>query len=468
MDRRDIDVNLSDPLLRYGLADLIAEGYDLDDVFADASDRIERLVSTIRVQVPTSDYEEGETGQAHPVPNPTSESKVEVAERGYYVRTHVLQEPGRLPGLLSSLPLKAKKQKLRQKHYPHVARLSVGKSQAQNERVSATTCALSLVAALTPNKAARVVGKDNRAALFPDLPLEDLVGYIQVFKAMKPAGPGLEWRANSYAPRLRERDGNFPKAPPAWAFSNLGLCAAIGVWAEEASYDIRTSGLIEKLANAKTYVLGAKGVQPETYYEAPHIAPIATEIYKLIKGAWKPVADKHENQQELFYDGLKKWLLYFDDPSWRGFLRVRAQYPPEFTSIIDHYLMQYYPAELVESAKTVGRHINTQCYFAADGDDQEARRENKAKLISSFESLVQDGKSPASMISRVSAQVGRLTDRDFPSDSEVFFDSVMRGEIGLDDAKNMLMAYMRLKSPRRPNGSSTSEASESSEVALPE
>lgn len=467
IDRSGIDVDLNDPVLRYGAADLIAEGYELSDLFEAASQRIERLLLDLRAYIPPGDYEAGETGRAQRVTEPTGETGQQVVGNGYHVRVHVLNTDlnGRY-GLLKALPLKKKRQKVLQRLYPHISKLSIGKKEAANVKASPEACALSMVAMLTPNKASRVVGSDNRVSLFPDLPLEDLVRYIEVFKAMKASGPGLSWKATGYGPRLNERDGNFPKAPPTWAFSNLGLCTAIAAWSEEAQYEHDTRPLIKKLAESRVYVLGESDALPTSYTKAPHVAGIAAELYRLIQHTWKVTSGWHENEKDVYHLTLKRWLLYFDWSSWQDFLRTRTQYPPEYTSTIDHFLMQRIDPDIVQSAKAAGQHINSQCFHAADGKTKDKKRENKPKLLASFESLIEDGKDHGDLISRVVTQVGRLTGRDFPPEAERFFDAVLTREVeNLKVAKDMLRAYMRLQGKRQDSsGASSSDEDGSSDA----
>jgi len=43
--------------------------------------------------------------------------------------------------------------------------------------------------------------------------------------------------------------------------------------------------------------------------------------------------------------------------------------------------------------------------------------------------------------------VGRLTGSDFPPEAQAFFDRTTAGTLSLEEARNLLVAYMRLRGP---------------------
>ena len=469
MDRREVEARYgSDVVIMYGLADLIAEEYDTSDVFESAQNRIDDLLGHVRVFVEPQDYDPDATDVAQKVRDVTGKKGEQVVGNGYHIRTHVINtDLNGHYGMLKRLPIKNKKGKMLQRYYPHITKMSLGNKSAKNVKMKPEALALALIATLTYNKVARRCNANDSMALFPAMPLDALVKYIQVLKTMQPEGPGLRWHITSSSGKVRldEHNGNFPEAPPEWAFGTIGLTAAIASWNEQAGYE-EAYHVIHKLANSRLYALGES--DPELYPEAPHLADIARDVASVLPSIWKVVSDWHENERNEFYRLFREWLLYFDRASWTHFLSIRAEYPHEFESLIATYLMDYenVDSEIVRSARIAGQHINTECYFSAvdDTSTREKAREEKTKRIASFESLIQDARTPSDLVSRVSVQAGRLRGRDFPGEASLFFESLLTGDVGLQDGKNMLRAFARVRGVKKRS----SKAPDSSDTAPPD
>jgi hypothetical protein len=65
------------------------------------------------------------------------------------------------------------------------------------------------------------------------------------------------------------------------------------------------------------------------------------------------------------------------------------------------------------------------------------------------------------MIARISVQVGRLTGRDFPAEAQAFFDAAMDEDgLSVEEARHLLVAYMRLRQPAADSGAEPSDRQE--------
>jgi hypothetical protein len=169
------------------------------------------------------------------------------------------------------------------------------------------------------------------------------------------------------------------------------------------------------------------------------LRPAMDEAWKFTKSAGMAP----EDSQRL----LRRWLLRFNDAYFKDFLSLRATYPPSFSPLIDAYFMPKYDEDLIASARAAAQHINSQAFHAADGNDRDTKRQNKQTILSSLESMLYDCDSGPELIARISVQVGRLTGADFPPEAQAFFDRTTAGELTLEEARNLLVAYMRLRGP---------------------
>ena len=115
--------------------------------------------------------------------------------------------------------------------------------------------------------------------------------------------------------------------------------------------------------------------------------------------------------------------------------------------------------EIVDSAGALGQWLNRTAYFVADGeyeagapDRQSKVRKAKAKILVEFESAAQSAKSPADLLFRISTRAGRLLQDDAPAEAKRFMDAVASGEITQTDAVHLMVAYMRLRAPKKETG----------------
>jgi hypothetical protein len=444
MDRSEAEkLTSSDIVLRYGLAELIASGYEgKRPVEEAAGERIQEMQGATRAYIEPKDYPEAAAGTASAVSAPSAETGVQVVGNGYHTRVHILNTNlnGRHTVLTALKEGKPKDSgKLLQRYYPHASKLSIGNKNAENIKAGETARKLAFITTLTPHKPSRIVDPENdaRGALLPDLPLNDLIQFIDVFR--QAPSPGLSWQMRNGRPRLKERDGNFASSPPTWAFSTVGLLAAISDWSKEAEYDLQARELIEKLSGCRLFLVGESDITPRSFNRVPHLADLASEARGLVRSAWRAVDDS--TKEDLFYLRLHRFLAQFDWHSLRQFLSVRVSYPPQFEPFLTGFFRRDMDPDIIAAAKAAGKHANSCCYHAAKNNDS---YKDKETYLNELESVITGAESGPELLARLSTQVGRLPKGDFPEAAEPFFDALNADEIDLTRAKNVLRSYLRI------------------------
>ena len=453
---------------RYGLADVLLHEFGasratalsiLNDLTEEefeeaAKSRLNALRSEIRLQFPTEGLVPKAAIEGTRVMDPSGEVEEQVAAKGFYIRPHVLLSAKALNGryglLRSYFPTK---KAVIQRFYPPATKLSLGKKSADNASGSLPFILACQVTTLTTAKAARKSGESDRSAVIPDLPLPELITYVQLFgymqsKATNPRAGTV--RKSGEGVNVNDNRGNFPEAPRQWAFGGLGVMAAIGTWARDNKSLALAQPVLDVLAGSRFYVIDTSDTtRPRMERAGQHIERLSTnhDLARILRNAWMVETTAQDDD---FYRVFRRWLLHFNEPTFSDFLAVRAQYPTEFEPIIEEYFMQTFDADLITSARIAAQHVSNQAYFAADGKrEPEKRRKNTQKILAGLESMLRDCSDGPEMLARLSVQVGRLTGSSFPEEAQLFFDAVTTGQIGIEDARNVLFAYMRLRSPSK-------------------
>jgi len=463
---------------RYGLADVLISEFDasrstVDHLWADLTEEqfeeaarrhLDALKRSLRLRFPTEGLVPGEELRGEVVTEPSGEKGVQVGSNGFYVRPHVLLDDGALNGYYGLLQNFWPDGKLIQRFYPPASKLSLGKKSAGNVQASNAFALACQVTTLTTLKAARRSGASDRAAIIPDLPLEDLIPFLRLLGYMqqKSTDPtrGIVTKSGESI-RLSTNRGTFPSAPPDWAFGAIGVVSAIGAWARENRSMTLAEPVLDALDGRRLYLIDTSGTsRVETV--GHHLVAMATEdaLQPALEGAWKVTTNAEMDE---FYRVLRRWLLLFNRSSFQDFLAVRALYPSEFSTIIDRYVMQQFDDDLIASARAAAQHVNRQAWFAADGSG-DSKRTNQQTILASLESLLFDCNNGPEMIARLSVQVGRLTGQSFPPEAQTFFDATTGGAVNLTDARNLLLAYMRLRPAAVPDTEPDTEASMDAEA----
>lgn len=182
---------------------------------------------------------------------------------------------------------------------------------------------------------------------------------------------------------------------------------------------------------------------------------------------WPKPGQKEDPKISLFRLMADRFLRLFTRPALRDFLATRASYPAELGFVFDAYFTSYamhpLPPDLVASARAYGAALNYAAYRAAKADaETEAKRrgsdarkaaELKQRALVEFESAVQSAKSGPELLAKVGSRAGRLAGFDIPAEAASFMEAVASGTVDLQQARDLVTAFMRLSTYSRRSGS---------------
>lgn len=378
---------------------------------------------------------------------------------------------------------------------PTTAKINNGKRSLSEPRGTLLEVACSVITTVTPTKPAAWIGGRN-TGIIPDLPLEQLYDFIELFERMMTSGLegdlmqaklALKTLVSLQPPRRtpkktdggtpksefrrpRLHNGNYPFAPQrdAAAFGAVGLLGAIGRWAAEAKETAWAEKVLISVAGNPLYIVSYDDIAQVQF--GHHIVGLAQngKLSDMIRALTYETrfgleidADRpswEDPSRQLFHLMASRFIRLFTSPSFRDFFATRTLYPTEVQPLFKEYFMEQrrIPADIVASAGAFGQWLNRTAFFVADSEsdskkpkqerDKEVKKA-KAKIIVNLESVAMSAKLPQDMIAQVLTQSGRLMEGDAPPEAKRFIDAVMTGEVAPDDARNLLMAYMRLRSP---------------------
>ncbi len=351
-------------------------------------------------------------------------------------------------------------------------------------KISLFEMALSLITTLTPYKPCM---QDNRknTAIIPDLPLPDMVNFIRFFKDMlshkssndlfigkvKPI-PGNKKNPTITFKPLRPLlfSGNFPNPPKSTALGGIALLATIGEFAKEAEYSERAKSVLESLKDTTMYLIKYGDAHTFTYNhyivelaKKGNLRQIVDSIYYSVlhkngKRNRKDISQKDKVDSKINYQKFdlfaSRFLQLFNTASFKDFLAIRAEYPYQLELLFNTYFMKMekIDSKIVSSARQLGKWLNQVAYFTAKAEIKEGSqnykeklREQKAKVLIELESAAFSAKSGDALMAQVITRAGRLSMMDVPSEADLFIESSMNGALSLEQSKNLIIAFSRLK-----------------------
>lgn len=312
-------------------------------------------------------------------------------------------------------------------------------------------------------------GKYVPTAIIPDLELEEMKTFIQFYELMLNTSINQHkllrkkvFRKKGEKPKYTRPpifNGNFPYAPSSSAFGVVGLLGAIGRWAKEANKIEEGQNVLESLKDKPLYLIQYGNAQSITINH--YIIDLAkenklSEIVFAIQRTEIFHSDENnrkakDSKKQLFDLLSSRYLQLFDNPSFKDFLSIRAEYPNTLTELFNHFFMKQMniTKEVVQSVRSLGLWLNYIAYKVAQQEaknktDIEEIRKIKAKILVELESSVFGARKPPEVLN-VIVRAGRLSGSDAPAESDVFQEALLTGEIDINDAKSMLMAYARTR-----------------------
>lgn len=314
-------------------------------------------------------------------------------------------------------------------------------------------------------------------AIIPDLEMSELVDFVNLFNRMLANSVSKDLlfgkidvkRQKPFRPHIFY--GNFPYAPRSNSLGTIALLGAIGRWATEAECIPWANKVLDSLKEKSVYIIGTSTYQTFAYNhfiidlaKTNQLQTIIDSTYYIIlfnkgrrSGANKPDYEK----LDLF---IARFLTWFNRPAFKDFLSFRAEYPATLEKLFKTYFlkMENISADTVQSARELGKWINLSAYWIAKDEATKDKktsnydliRELKSKLLVEIESSVFSARDGASLVFQALTRVGRLSKTDAPQEAELFLTQAAAELIPLETAKQLVLAFSRLKSNKEPKNMS--------------
>lgn len=333
----------------------------------------------------------------------------------------------------------------------------------------------------TPNKPCY---RDKKNwCLIPDLELPDMILFINLFEEMctnelsNLMEGKIEWKGSKHTlcrPRLL--NGNFPYAPRTSVMGAVALLGAIGKFAMDAKDQIspEVCNVVNRLKNTNIYLVSSDEIKAFSFNHViidlaskGKLQSIVDSIYRieLFKVGNRSKIDKFNDIRKNEYDRfdlfVSRFLTLFNKASFRGFFSFRAEYPNEMELLLKTYfcIMEKINEDIVNSAIAFGSWLNFQAFTYASKEipvnlnlnekeqkeQKEKLRELKNKILIQFESAIMSAKSGDALVAFITTRAARLTGYDIDEGAKLFMSKVSGGELSLEQAKNLLIAFSRLK-----------------------
>ena len=346
-----------------------------------------------------------------------------------------------------------------------------GKSKATvfDQCLALITSTTALKPCLQYKSGARRISMDN-TCLIPDLEISDLQNFIRLFKRIRiqKLDNSLmvgkvkcdKGKALKYIPqRPNIFNGNFPNAPHSSALGSVALLGTIGEMTKEKDVSELAKKVLESLKDCNFYAIKYGDASVFSFNhsiirlaERGKLRRIVDSLYYIVlyKEGRRTTNNAFEYQKfDLF---ASRFLQMFNRPTFKDFLAFRAEYPYDIELLLNTYFcdMEKIDKEIVTSAKELGKWLNYVAYRSAQKEVGSSSWDEfikaKAKILIELESSVFSAKSGDALIAYTITRAGRLSGFDAPTEASLFMEKAASGELPLEQAKNLLIAFSRLKS----------------------
>lgn len=307
----------------------------------------------------------------------------------------------------------------------------------------------------------------SNVCIIPDIPLEKMADFIKLFKRMRIQqlesslmyGRVNEKKEKFEPKRPKIFQGNFPNPPRSSSMGSIALLGAIGEMAKENEVSTLAHRVLDSLKDAVFYMVQYGNASTYTYNhyvvdlaKNSQLKTIVDSIYytELYRELRTPKSTEYQ-KFDLF---TSRFLLLFTPSSFRDFLSFRGEYPNQIEILLITYFTKMINIDpnIVSSAKLLGRWLNQTAYFAAKNevrnDNWEEIRKAKAKVLVELESSIFSAKSGDALIAQAVTRAGRLSNLDAPESASLFMEKTASGELELENAKNLLIAFSRIKNKK--------------------
>ena len=330
------------------------------------------------------------------------------------------------------------------------------------------------------------VSTDN-TCLIPDLDISDLQNFIKLFKRIRIqkldsslmiGKVECETRTLKYKPkRPNIFNGNFPNAPHSSALGSVALLGTIGEMTKEEDVSELAKKVLESLKDCNFYAIKYGDASVFSFNhsiirlaERGKLRRIVDSLYYIVlyKEGRRTTNNAFEYQKfDLF---ASRFLQIFNRPTFKDFLAFRAEYPYDIELLLNTYFcdMEKIDKEIVTSAEELGKWLNYVAYRSAQKEVGTSSSwddliKAKAKVLVELESSVFSAKSGDALIAYTITRAGRLSGFDAPTEASLFMEKAASGELSLEQAKNLIIAFSRLKSKKEKTDKVTSSDNQSIE-----
>ncbi len=368
-----------------------------------------------------------------------------------------------------------KSEELKRSFSPFITKINAGNNTPSNPKVDLLSAAFTMAATLTHYKPAAQIDFKNQV-IIPDLPLNDLLLFIDVFNKMCSYETenllvrNLKAGNENFRPPVFS--GNYPNAPTTPVFGPVGLAGAMGVWAKRSNYKEEVRLTLEKIVRNPIYLISydfttKKGQRLfKQIHLGHHVERLAKEenLPKAINGLY--YADFYNSEHNkrnnptrlLFLDMANRFLQLYTKSAFKDFLAFRLEYPHSFSPILEDYFMneRNISKEIIQSVRIYGSYLNYVAYIIGknEAENKETGKdlyEAKARVLAQLESTAMSCKSPTALFAQLNVQAGRMSNIDVPEGTSDFMEATNTGKISLETAQQLILAYMRLRSDKSVN-----------------
>lgn len=317
---------------------------------------------------------------------------------------------------------------------------------------------------------ARKITMDN-TCLIPDLNITDLQNFIKLFKRIRiqkldsslmVGKVECDEKTLKYIPkRPNIFNGNFPNAPHSSALGSVALLGSIGEMTKEKDVSELAMKVLESFKDCNFYAIKYGDASVFSFNhsiirlaERGKLRRIVDSLYYVVlyKEGRRSTNNAFEYQKfDLF---ASRFLQIFNRPTFKDFLAFRAEYPYDIELLLNTYFcdMEKIDKEIVTSAKELGKWLNYVAYRSAQKEVGSSSWDKfikaKAKILIELESSVFSAKSGDALIAYTITRAGRLSGFDAPAEASLFMEKAASGELPLEQAKNLIIAFSRLKSKK--------------------
>lgn len=334
---------------------------------------------------------------------------------------------------------------------------------------------LGMIATLTPYKPC-MQDRGENTCIIPDLPLDKLIDFVRFFRVMMLHKTSEElWYGRvkkeetgkkdnvkvSYKPlRPLLFNGNFPNPPKSTTLGGIALLATIGEFCKEAEFSDRAQKVLDSLKNITLYLIKYGDAKPFSFNH--YVIDMAKEgkLRQIVDSIYyttlfnHPRRDFNNTEYQKFDLFAARFLQLFNSAAFKDFLSFRAEYPNQMELLFNTYFskMENIDLEVVKSARHLGKWLNLVAFLVAKAEIKEGTsnyyeklREQKAKVLVELESSAFSAKTGDALMAQIITRAGRLSGLDVPVEADLFMEKTMSNELSLEQAKNLVIAFSRLK-----------------------